>query len=274
MRKSHIWTGLAFVGVCIVIGMGLAYVSMAHKNAPTDGASATASPSPVGATNLPADPTAAATAAPDFLVTEQLRANQPTFENVGQGPTTHSFCEGARAVIANGTSRLLNLDSEPDASDNAAPIGTLKPGESLTFDTGEVGTWNILDAEDEQPLFQYEVKDCTSKAAAHIAIADDVSTRAAAVPGQAPAGPSFDCSKATSNVLQIICGNQELSALDVQLTNLYKQTLARSSYDGLAARQNLVQSERHWIADRLRCPDAQCIETSYRTRIAELEAAQ
>jgi uncharacterized protein YecT (DUF1311 family) len=85
--------------------------------------------------------------------------------------------------------------------------------------------------------------------------------------GQAFA-PSFDCAKATSNVNKLICSDQQLSALDVQLSQIYKQAL------GSAAEPNSLKlDQRVWLKNTLNtCNDKQCILAAYQGRIENLQS--
>lgn len=80
--------------------------------------------------------------------------------------------------------------------------------------------------------------------------------------------PSFDCTKAASHAEQLVCGEyaSSLRAADRDLAALYAQ--ARASGHVTAA------SQRAWLAQRDRCPDAECLEAAYRARIDALFAAQ
>jgi uncharacterized protein len=93
-------------------------------------------------------------------------------------------------------------------------------------------------------------------------------------------GPSFDCGKAAEISEKIICGNGELSKLDVELATRYRARLAELDRVGQNA---LRRDEKRWVDHRARfCapplakPDtesrAACIEHYYRQRIAALRA--
>jgi uncharacterized protein len=88
------------------------------------------------------------------------------------------------------------------------------------------------------------------------------------------ATPSFDCSAAQGTVEQLICKDDGLAALDVQLAAVYAKALKRA----VDEQPSLLNAEqRGWIKGRNECwkkgDDArQCVEESYRLRIAELQA--
>jgi len=86
--------------------------------------------------------------------------------------------------------------------------------------------------------------------------------------------PSFDCSEAVGTVEQLICADSALTALDVQLERVWHEVLERSA-DNVDI--DLIRAEqRGWIKGRNDCWKSdevrQCVLTSYRLRIAELQA--
>jgi uncharacterized protein len=82
---------------------------------------------------------------------------------------------------------------------------------------------------------------------------------------------SFDCSKASSRVEQMICQDEEVSALDEHLARYYqgaRMALGRGA-DCLKADQ------REWLANvRGRCADRHCLRNAYLARLAELDGLQ
>ena len=86
-------------------------------------------------------------------------------------------------------------------------------------------------------------------------------------------GPSFDCNKASGNIEEIICNDEELSALDRKLAEVY----AAATKIAVSERPPMLKAEqRGWIKGRKDCwksKDARsCVESTYRLRIAELQA--
>jgi hypothetical protein len=78
--------------------------------------------------------------------------------------------------------------------------------------------------------------------------------------------PSFSCAKAATGSEKLICSNQELSALDVEMARLYRDALEVSSN-----KEALRDEQRSWLrARRDRCPDVGCMRQAYRERIAQL----
>jgi uncharacterized protein YecT (DUF1311 family) len=102
----------------------------------------------------------------------------------------------------------------------------------------------------------------------------------------AAAGPSFDCTKARSNVEYLICGDEDLAELDGWLATVLR---TRPIYDALAgvdSAEVLLRGQREWLRERnARCgpgeadvPDArrqragECLREMYTRRIQALQA--
>lgn len=80
--------------------------------------------------------------------------------------------------------------------------------------------------------------------------------------------PSFDCSKALTGPERLICSNEELSSLDVQLMQAYKR--ARSTTPN---KDSLKAALIDWRKNqRDACSTAECMISAYKTRIQSLEA--
>lgn len=87
-------------------------------------------------------------------------------------------------------------------------------------------------------------------------------------------GPSFDCTKVEAgSIEEIICNNESLSAMDVTLSEVYKQAEKKAQNEHPPV---LKAEQRGWIKGRNECwksdDKEKCIEDSYMTRIAELQA--
>jgi len=84
---------------------------------------------------------------------------------------------------------------------------------------------------------------------------------------------SFDCAKATHAVEKLVCGDDQLAALDVKLADDFKKAMGQiSSADQTALRT----AQEKWIESRNACakdadPKA-CTLASYKTRIAVMGA--
>lgn len=81
-----------------------------------------------------------------------------------------------------------------------------------------------------------------------------------------PFAPSFDCTKAGTSQERLICGDRELSKLDVQMAVAYADARRKSTdADALKAEQ------KQWLKNTQRsCSDKVCLVAVYTSRIAEL----
>jgi uncharacterized protein YecT (DUF1311 family) len=79
--------------------------------------------------------------------------------------------------------------------------------------------------------------------------------------------PSFDCAKATSGQEKMVCGDRELSKLDVELAQAYAMLMDKS------AEKDLVKKEQlNWIRFSFRaCSDKACLKQAYNKRMSELQ---
>ena len=79
--------------------------------------------------------------------------------------------------------------------------------------------------------------------------------------------PSFNCTKAITNLERLICSSKELSELDLRLAKAYKIAMNATTD------KNTLKSEQiYWRKnERDSCNDIQCISISYKNRIQQLE---
>lgn len=78
--------------------------------------------------------------------------------------------------------------------------------------------------------------------------------------------PSFDCSKAVTGAEKLVCSNESLAQLDLQLMHTYKGLLDTSSdKEELRKKQNFWRKKQRDI-----CATASCVATAYQERIADL----
>lgn len=76
----------------------------------------------------------------------------------------------------------------------------------------------------------------------------------------------FDCAKSGTIVEKLICSHPNLSKLDDELDQAYKQALERED-----VRQQVIVSQRQWLKqERNLCRTAECLESAYAGRIREL----
>ena len=79
-------------------------------------------------------------------------------------------------------------------------------------------------------------------------------------PAPPVAQPSFDCSKARSQVEQHICDTPALARLDRKVNAAYRRAMAAANPDQAA---RLRELGREYLADRDRCQDDYCIRQAY-----------
>ena len=90
----------------------------------------------------------------------------------------------------------------------------------------------------------------------------------------AESGPSFDCGKVEAGSIEaLICADEGLAALDRVMAGVYRQASERATNEHPPV---LRAEQRGWIKGRNDCWKSDdvraCVETSYRLRIAELQA--
>ncbi|WP_181705960.1 lysozyme inhibitor LprI family protein [Chthonobacter rhizosphaerae] len=85
------------------------------------------------------------------------------------------------------------------------------------------------------------------------------------------ADPSFDCDRPKSEVETLICADEELAALDVELAKAFAAALARSPAGNV---QELKLAQGNWMKARNECrrqADMRaCALESYRKRLGEI----
>ena len=81
--------------------------------------------------------------------------------------------------------------------------------------------------------------------------ADDMSMRPTSdAPATIPFNASIDCTKASSDVEQLVCSDPSLSALDQKLGTVYKEAEAKQ---GTPVPEWFVNEQRGWNAERDAC---------------------
>lgn len=84
--------------------------------------------------------------------------------------------------------------------------------------------------------------------------------------------PAFDCNKADHEIEKLICADDELAAMDLQMANVFKQSLQAGTE---AALNQLRVTQRGWVKGRNDCWKADdkrdCVQTNYEMRITELQ---
>jgi hypothetical protein len=81
--------------------------------------------------------------------------------------------------------------------------------------------------------------------------------------------PSFDCRLATRQAEKIICGSEQLSALDVENAAIFN-AIKRSLKD--EAQERFETERQLWVASRNSCGDEACVRKKFDERIAHLNS--
>ena len=99
----------------------------------------------------------------DFIITDRLLKDQPSWEDFQTESISTSVCIGEPLKIANAAARTVGLVDTPEESDATASIGIVRPGDVMTITPQEVGTFYISEADADGLLFRYEAKSCRKK---------------------------------------------------------------------------------------------------------------
>lgn len=84
-----------------------------------------------------------------------------------------------------------------------------------------------------------------------------------------PFAPSFDCAKVSNGAERLICGDRELSKLDVEMAIAYSK--ARGILAAEKDKKILKDQQLGWMKfSRNACSDKPCMVEAYKKRIAEL----
>lgn len=90
--------------------------------------------------------------------------------------------------------------------------------------------------------------------------------------GLQAAEPAYDCSKASHEIEELICGNERLAALDRKMDEVYRQAM-KALPENEKKKQKALQ--RGWIKGRNDCwkadDRAACVSLDYDQRITELQ---
>jgi uncharacterized protein len=93
---------------------------------------------------------------------------------------------------------------------------------------------------------------------------------------QGQAKPSFNCTEAKAPIEKLICADNELARLDVQLNSVYEKT--RDAFAG-TSRSAFIKSQQEWLSRRNSCNGlaasemTKCLAGSMQRRIAELNGS-
>lgn len=110
-------------------------------------------------------------------------------------------------------------------------------------------------------LFERELADRETKAAT-------IDTQVTAT--APPIAPSFDCSKAGTNVELMICKSSDLSKADAEMALLYKTAHSAALKKPDQERWAFEDQSAHWLQRRNKCSDEACIRALYVERATDL----
>jgi uncharacterized protein YecT (DUF1311 family) len=81
-------------------------------------------------------------------------------------------------------------------------------------------------------------------------------------------GPSFNCKGRLLKVEEVVCSDEELSRLDVELNNLYQSELQQAK-----DKRQIKSEQLDWIVHSMRmCTERDCLINAYQTRIDALKS--
>jgi len=80
--------------------------------------------------------------------------------------------------------------------------------------------------------------------------------------------PSFDCEKAAKHAEKLICGDNGLAALDLEIARLYAH--ASDEMNATPGFEGLLEGQRKWLAERNTCFDQECLAEMYVRRVHQL----
>jgi uncharacterized protein YecT (DUF1311 family) len=227
-------------------------------------------------------------------------AIQWSYKNISKKPVSSFDLPTLHLTAPDGTKYDPDLGASAsyatELNTNAKVLSDLNPGIQVTdanvFEVSQEqfnpASWKIfVDADtpvsvafrtpqaDSAPGAVGDVQQAPADIAESAGINVDDAPSSTATPGPASAGteavadtpsPSFDCARASTEVEHLICANGQLARLDVQLARAYKLAISTTSD------KDVVQAaQRSWQKDvRNLCTDIPCIESAYKSRLAEL----
>ena len=155
----------------------------------------------------------------------------------------------------------INKLKDGDANDKASLLIknqeiAIKTAKALNTETCGLGPGNATPRTQESSSPSAVMVPVAPEAPAPLAVVDDT-----------PFTPSFDCAKASNGQEKLVCADRELSRLDVELSQAYSKARDKSN-----DKNTLKLEQLEWIKYSLRaCSDKNCLITTYKKRISELQ---
>lgn len=75
-------------------------------------------------------------------------------------------------------------------------------------------------------------------------------------------GASFDCAKAITKVEKMICADDQLSALDENLSKVFKEAM-----NSTENKEQLQKEQFAWMRERDKCKSNECLQQHYNNQI-------
>jgi len=167
----------------------------------------------------------------------------------------------------------VKIDELTSASRSDEPAGgmTGMGGMAAQEKAVEIAYWNaIAESSDIAAYRSYLDKYPNGDFAALARLRIDALSAPPAPPAPVDIRPSFDCARAFKPDEIAICGSARLAALDVELTDVYKEKRASGSK---SFRDSVRTTQRAWLKRRESCgADVGCLEEQYVSQIAYLRA--
>lgn len=79
--------------------------------------------------------------------------------------------------------------------------------------------------------------------------------------------PSFDCTKASTNIEKLICSNPELGNWDMKVSTAYSQAMSTAPQE---VKSSLKAQQQEWIKSRNKCISSECLISVHEKRHSEL----
>lgn len=179
----------------------------------------------------------------------------------------NQFDEGVRSFL--GSDKHANIEPGP------------KPVEDVSANSVTVSrsVERTAAAPAPQPLERSSTAETSQTSTSQAAPSEEFSQQPDERPAMPPAqgmttpgssatfAPSFDCAKASTGPERLICSNQQLASLDVQLMQVYRRAMSVAP-----SKNSLKAAQVEWIKyQRNACSTAECMISAYETRIQSLE---
>jgi uncharacterized protein YecT (DUF1311 family) len=194
------------------------------------------------------------------VVVIMIPLNWHEFDNqvhVCLGGSSHSYADPGPQLSSGPTQGALSAPVSKPAEQAAAPApATSQPVDQIP--RPEISGTNSPQVASSEGTVQQPVVAPSKPAAPEVATPASSGTFA----------PSFDCAKASTGAERLICSNQQLSSLDVQLMQAYRKAMSRT-----ATKDSLKASLIEWRKNqRDACSTAECMVSAYQARIQSLDA--